>query len=45
VTADEALEAIRDILWPVDDPERSWTPDTTQEIADLMESIGRGSER
>ena len=32
----EVLQEIAAILWPSPDPERSWSSDTTQEIADLL---------
>jgi hypothetical protein len=45
ISADEVLEMIREILWPVEEPERSWSPDTMEEIADVMVRSGRGPER
>ena len=32
----EALKRIREILWPHDDPERQWTPDTLDRIAEVV---------
>ena len=32
----EAIKQIRDILWPHDDPERQWTPDTLDRVAEVV---------
>ena len=32
----EALKRIREILWPHDDPERQWTPDTLNRVAEVV---------
>ena len=34
----EALERIQEILWPSDDPERQWTADTLDRIAEVVTS-------
>ena len=36
----EAIKQIRDILWPHDDPERQWTPDTLDRIAEVVMPTG-----
>jgi hypothetical protein len=41
-TATEALEALREILWPADDPGADWSPDTLEAIAEVMEAAGYG---
>ena len=35
----EAIRRIREILWPHDDPERQWTADTLNRVADGMNSV------
>lgn len=32
----EVLQELADILWPYKDPERQWSSDTVQEIADTL---------
>ncbi|HEY5932784.1 MAG TPA: hypothetical protein VIT63_07695 [Nitrospira sp.] len=32
----DAIERVREILWPRDDPERQWTPDTLDRIAEVV---------
>jgi hypothetical protein len=32
----EAITQIREILWPPDDPERQWTPDTLDRVAEVV---------
>ena len=32
----ETIERIREVLWPTDDPEQQWTPDTLDRIADIV---------
>ena len=32
----EAIRRIREILWPPDDPERQWTPDTLDRVAEVV---------
>jgi hypothetical protein len=31
-----AVADVRDLLWPADEPDRSWSPDTIDEIADRL---------
>ena len=31
-----AIKRIREILWPHDDPERQWTPDTLDRVAEVV---------
>ena len=33
---DDAIKRVREILWPRDDPERQWTPDTLDRIAEVV---------
>ena len=35
---------IRDLLWPATDPDASWSPDTPDDIADLMAQHGLAPE-
>lgn len=37
----DAIERVREILWPHDDPERQWTPDTLDRIAEVVKPSGR----
>ncbi len=37
-----ALSLIQSILWPEDDPEESWSPDTLDDIASVMVESGYG---
>jgi len=37
----ETIERVREILWPRDDPERQWTPDTLDRIAEVVKPSGR----
>ena len=37
----DAIEPVREILWPRDDPERQWTPDTLDRIAEVVMPSGR----
>ncbi len=42
LTAREArrlLQQIREVLWPREDPERQWSPDTLDAIGDALESL------
>src|SRR5436190_21317679 len=32
----DAIERVREILWPPDDPQRQWTPDTLDRIAEVV---------
>ena len=32
----DAIKRVREILWPRDDPERQWTPDTLDRIAEAV---------
>ena len=32
----EAIRRIREILWPHDDPEQQWTPDTLDRVAEVV---------
>jgi hypothetical protein len=32
----DAIERVREILWPHDDPERQWTPETLDDIAEVV---------
>jgi len=35
----DAIERVREILWPHDDPQRQWTPDTLDRIAEVVMTI------
>ena len=37
----DAIGPVREILWPRDDPERQWTPDTLDRIAEVVMPSGR----
>src|SRR5437773_397083 len=37
----DAIKRVREILWPRDDPERQWTPDTLDRIAEVVMPSGR----
>ena len=32
----DAIQRVREILWPHDDPERQWTPETLDQIAEVV---------
>src|SRR2546430_13088908 len=32
----DAIGPVREILWPPDDPERQWTPDTLDRVAEVV---------
>lgn len=34
------VATIRELLWPLDDPEHDWSPDTTAAIARIFEAFG-----
>jgi hypothetical protein len=36
----DAIEQVREILWPHDDPQRQWTPDTLDRIAEVVRPDG-----
>jgi hypothetical protein len=36
----DAIEQVREILWPQDDPERQWTPDTLDRLAEVVKPNG-----
>src|SRR3954466_15787016 len=36
----DAIKRVREILWPRDDPERQWTPDTLDRIAEVVMPTG-----
>src|SRR5688572_9923442 len=36
----DAIEQVREILWPHDDPDRQWTPDTLDRIAEVVQPNG-----
>ncbi len=35
----EALEEIQELLWPRDNPDASWSPDTIEEIARIVAAV------
>ncbi len=37
-----ALEVIREILWPLADPDEQWTAGTIEEVAEIIERAGYG---
>jgi hypothetical protein len=37
--ARRALRRIHDVLWPAEDPDREWSPDTLEDIAQVFSAI------
>lgn len=39
---EEALAAMRDVLWPPGDPDRPWTSENIEEVARILDAVGYG---
>ena len=42
MTPREALLQLQQLFWPLEDPDRPWTPDTLESAADILGNAGYG---